>query len=155
MCLETDFKNRKCFLRTFSWTVKKSTETGDSLQCPSKKLFIFISLWFTLEVYPTQGAVTRGPITYPYNTTDLNCSQNYYHHQTNQSEARILQVQYNDTCLTLCITHQQFALIGIFGASGRVLHLFAKHQRDLEEEKVTISAFANQRFWIPNLEGVL
>lgn len=57
--------------------------------------------------------------------------------------------------MILCTTHQQFALIDVFRASGRVLHLFAEHQRDLEEEKVSISAFTDQRFGVPDLESVL
>lgn len=52
-------------------------------------------------------------------------------------------------------SYQQLVLVNVFRVSGRVLDLFAEHQRDLKQEEVPVPPLADQRFGVPDLEGVL
>lgn len=54
-----------------------------------------------------------------------------------------------------CHTYKQFALVNVLAPSTRVLYFFTENQGHLKKEKVPLSSFSNQSFWVPHLEGFL
>lgn len=51
--------------------------------------------------------------------------------------------------------YPQPALVDVFGPSRRVFDLLAEDEWQLEQEEVSVPPLSDQRFWLPNQEGVL